>query len=222
MAVPRVNLGEPITAAGQNSLIDQSNANADLNLAGGFWESGVTGHTGGLQPTAGINERFFELASSHAPGGTTAAYPSVWDGEEYITDTDADTFDVVDVFKRFRGRERDEGPASETDSGGTRGKHGSIGRAVFRNGQWEIEWMQQHALRIRADVNEGGGFTAGDSTITVNAVVVIQPIDVGLLMADVTVVNNTYLWVGDNDAVISAEWNDSTESWDAYAMDCAA
>lgn len=230
MAVRRVNLGEPITAAGQNALIDQSNANADLGVDGMFWGSGSGGHTGGIQPTAGIAERFFELADPHAPGGTTPAYPIAWDssGSEYITDTEADTFDVVDVFSRFRGRGRDDEAATEFDSGGTRGKHGSKGRVVQRNGQWEIEWMQPHALRVRANVNGPGdscspaGFTAGDSTVCIDSVEIIQPIAPALLMADVEISNNIYLWIGDNDAIISVEWNDITESWDVYQMDCAA
>lgn len=174
----------------------------------------------------GITEKYFELQDDHAPGDTTPAYPRTWDrdGDEYVTDTDADTVDVVDVLKRFRGRGRDEEAPAEEDSGGTRGKHGSFLRAVKRHGQWEIDDMQPHAMWFKADVDESGDFTAPTDP-AVDGVTVILPVDTALLMADVTQFSNTFLWDGDDDAVIVGNWNDeddSTTDPDTNQMDCAA
>lgn len=193
----------------QNRLIAQCNANVTPDV---------------VRPSS-ATARHFELSSSHAPGGTTAAYPRNWDSgeDDYVTDTTADTFDVVDVLKRFRGRERDEGAPAEDDSGGTRGKHGSFGVAVYRHGRWEIEYVQPHATGIFCYVNDASGFASTDSTFGVDAVVVIQPVDTALLMADVATISNARLdWDGDDNAPMYLWWDDADENWHGVQMKCKA
>jgi hypothetical protein len=218
--------GEYLTAAFLQQLTDLVNAASELGLSGPNWASGSGGPVAGYAPSSGASVRHFELSSSHAPGGTTAAYIRNWDSSEddYVTDTSADTFDVVDPLKRFRGRERDEGPASEDDSGGTRGKHGSWGVAVYRHGQWEIEYMQPHALMIYCLVNDASGFADTDATFGVDAIFVIQPTDTALLMADVgaSISNARLDWDGDDDAPMYLVWDDQDENWHPVQMKCKA
>ncbi len=168
----------------------------------------------------GGSVRYFELYEAHAPGSTTQAYPRPWDNTagDYVTDTSADTFPVVDVLGEFRGRAR----------GVEYGWDGSKGMAVQRHGQWEIEKLEKHAIRIICTVNEpsisGGeaGFCGTDSWITVDNVVVTQPVDTALLMAEVTQVFNLFDWEGDTGQTLEAEWNDAEERWDAAQKDCGA
>ncbi len=161
-------------------------------------------------------EKYVELYDDLAPGGTAQAYPRNWGSgvEEYVTDTDADTFEVVDVFSRFRGRGRDETAPAEDDSDGTRGKHGSFGRVVARNGQWELDWLQPHAEQITATVDDTGHFDSGDTTITVDNVAVVAPVDAALLLTDVNQVYNIAKRIGVDNAVLTAEWNDGQERFD--------
>jgi len=161
----------------------------------------------------------YELYDAHAPGGTSTAYVRPWSGSDYVTDTAADKIEVVDVLKQFRGRARSAVPAAEDDVAGVRGKHGSFGMATLRNSQWEIDAMQPHATWIRALVYDTDGFTGG-ATIAVDNVVVIQPVDTAILMADVTPANNIHLWDGDDNAKLTLAWNDQSESWDFVQMDC--
>ena len=162
--------------------------------------------------------RYFELYGSLAPGDTAQAYPRNWSSGagDYVTDTGADTFPVVDVLNEFRGRAR----------GVEDGWAGSKGMAVKRHGQWEIEKLEKHAIRITCTVNEpedsGGyaGFTSCDAWISVDNVVVTQPVDTALLMFDVTQVFNLFDWDGDDNQTLEAEWNDSEEQWDGAQKDC--
>ncbi len=162
-----------------------------------------------------------ELYEALAPGGTAEAYPRAWgsDEDDYVSDTDADTFEVVDVFKQFRGRGRDETATAEDDSDGTRGKHGSFGRASRRHGRWELDRLQPHATGITCLVNDSS-YTGGD--ITVDTVVVTKPVKAALLMADVTSVVNRH-WDPDtveDDQPITAEWDDVLEKMAAIQEDC--
>lgn len=173
-------------------------------------------------PTRGGGDtaRRFELSSDHAPGNTTPAYPRNWSGTAWVTDTSAAAISVVDVDSEYRGRGRDEGASAETDSGGTRGKHGSFVKATFRSGQYEIDSMSRHATHISC--NATANWTISATTVAVDAVTVIQPTDLAILMDDVTAVYVVHNWDGDDDALIKAEWNDSQERWEMHAADCPA
>lgn len=183
---------------------------------------GRRGHRGRWFNRPGRRARHFELYDDLAPGGTPQAYPRPWDEDatDYATDTDEDTFEVVDVLKRFRGRGRDESASAEEDSGGTRGKHGSRGVAVKRHGQWEIEYLQPHATFLRCLVDESGDFTTSTLTVDVDTVQVVQPTDKALLMADVTTVENIWEWAGLDDQRVIALWNDATEDWEMDMKKC--
>ncbi len=229
--IERVKLEDPLSAAHTNQLVDAANANAEPGIAGGMWSSGVHGATAAILPDVSTATRYIELYDALAPGGTAQAYIRNWDSDTsaYVTDTDFDTFEVVDVLNRHRGRARSGTPASENDSGGTRGKHGSFGRAVYRSGRWEIEELEAHALLLVATVNEpddssdaGVGFATSDTTIDVDAVTIVQPTDQAIIMDDIELVYNVHDWEGDDNARLVAFWNDATEQWEAIMVNCPA
>ncbi len=206
----------------QNRLIDQVNANTPVGAAGAAWASGSHGAVLLVPPRRGAIYKYFELYDSLAPGNSAEAYPMDWDADTglYVTDTDEDTFTVYDVGGRHRGRGRDEGASAENDSGGTRGKHGSKGLTVYRNGRWEIEWLQEHAQWIICLV--ASDFVTGDANISVDTVVVTGPTDVALLMSDVTEVDNLHSWAGAAGQTLQARWDDSYELWRAAQKDCGS
>lgn len=222
MAIQRVGQDDPLSAGHTNSIVDQVNANRELGITNMMTQSGSTGTVGGYVP-GGQRVRYFELSSALSPGSTAGAYIRNWDSEEeeYVTDLEADTFDVVDVLKEYRGRERDEGPDDEDDSGGTRGKHGSFGQAIQRHGQWEIEKLEPAALLIECLVDEAGDFETSAEEINIDAIVVIQPRGTAILMADVSAVENTtFDWEGDDDAPLYLLWHDVEEEWRPFQMRC--
>ena len=163
------------------------------------------------QPGAQRREVMFELYDAMAPDDLAVqAYPRLWDGTEYVTDYTANTFPVIDQFSRFRGRGKDD--LVSPDNAGSRGM------AVRRYGVWMIEYLQPHATWITCVVDESA-YTAGP--ITVDAVVVTQPVHTALLMAAVTEVENIHKWDPvDDDATVQASWNDVEFRWDAVQMDC--
>jgi hypothetical protein len=222
MTLPHVDVGDPPIAAEQNALIDRAIRNTTLDVTGLAWSSGALGQTIGPPPQVGQKGRHFELYDSLAPGGTPQAYPRPWDEDanDYATDTAADTFEVVDALKRFRGRARDEGASAEDDSGGTRGKHGSRGIAMMRHGRLEIEYLQPHATFLTCLVNEASDFTTSTEPVDVDNVQVVQPTDKALLMADVTSVVNIWDWAGLNNQRVKALWNDSAEQWEMDMKKC--
>ena len=158
--------------------------------------------------------RYFELKDALGPGETVAAYPREWDDDEgdYVTDTTADTFNVVDVLERFRGRGKNE----------SEGIDGSKGIAVLRNGQWEIDHLQPHALLIvcRSEDNVQGEDISG-FIVTVGSVKVVSPVKTALLMIEpLTTVTNPHFWDIPEDGRIVAMWNDETENYEILQVDC--
>lgn len=167
----------------------------------------------------------YELSADHSPGNTTQAFPRNWNGTAWVTDTEADTISVVDVDSEFRGRGRDEEASAETDSEGTRGKHGSFGRATFRSGQYEIDSMSRHATGLTATAESD--FTTSTSPIPVENVAVTKPVKTALLMMDVGTgsdgVHNRHSHSGDEGFTLTIEWDDSHSTTGRYAeiqVDC--
>lgn len=161
-----------------------------------------------------------ELYDAMAPDDSfRQAYPRLWNSTipGWVTDYTADTFPVLDVLSRFRGRGKDS--LISPDDWGSRGL------VVFRHGRWEVEYLQPHATWITCKVNDSS-YTGGP--ITVDAVVVTQPVHTALLMAAVTEIHNIHQWdpVDDN-ATVQASWNDKIDppdypGWDGVQIDCAA
>ncbi|KKN18570.1 hypothetical protein LCGC14_0954350 [marine sediment metagenome] len=172
------------------------------------------------QPGHQRREVMFELYDAMAPDDSfRQAYPRLWDNtnSEWVTDYTAATFPVLDVLSRFRGR--GQGDLVSPDDWGSRGL------ALFRHGRLEVEYLQPHATWITCKVNDSA-YTAGP--ITVDAVVVTQPVLTALLMAAVTEIHNIHQWdpVDDN-ATVQASWNDKIDppdypGWDGVQIDCAA
>ncbi len=210
--IPIAREGELPSAAGHNAMRELLGRTA----SGATVLVDSTGTHHRRQPSSGDTrlEGYVELYEALAPGGTAQAYPRSWNGTAYVTDLTADTFAVVDVLKQWRGGGRDGTASAEDDSGGTRGKHGSFGRVVYRNGQWELDWLQPHAKQITATVNDTGHFDSSDTTITVDAVAVVAPVDAALLLTDVNQVYNIAKRIGVDNAVVTAEWNDGQERFD--------
>ncbi len=173
-----------------------------------FWDQ----QRGMFVPVEQDQGKYFELSDPLEPGGTAPAFPRNWNGTEYVTDTDTDTFDVVDVLERFRGRGRDfTDPANELE--------GSIGLAISRNGQWEIEHLQPHALFIVCAAD--GAFTSSTEPVSIKDVIVIQPVDTALLMEDPTItVDNPHDYEGSDGARIVGMWNDVLEVFELLQVDC--
>lgn len=216
--IPIAREGELPSAAGHNAMRDMLGRTAS---GSGMLIDSTGAHQRPLQSAAGARlEGYVELYDDLAPGGTAQAYPRSHNGTAYATDLTADTFPVVDVQSRWRGRGRDGTAPAEDDSGGTRGKHGSFGHVVYRNGQWELDWLQPHAIGITCQVNDSS-YASGD--IDVDTVVVTKPIKTALLTADVTSVLNRHSWDADtvdDDAPITAEWDDALERMAAIQEDC--
>ncbi len=221
MTIPHVQPGR-LSKAEQDRLIDQVNANTPVGAAGAPWQSGTAGSVLGLPPRGGQPYQYFELYDSLAPGGYAEAYPMEWDEDSglYVTDLDADTFTVYDVGGRFRGRARSDDPDDEDDSDGLRGKHGSQGMAVERNGNWEIEWLQPHATWIVCLVYDK--FETDTTWILVDTVSVIGPTDQALLMESVTQAKNIFEWSGGEGQTLMIQRDDANGYWVAVQKDCGS
>ena len=214
--IPIAREGELPSAAGHNAMRELLGRTA----SGAAVLVDSTGAHHRRQPSVDSRlEGYVELYEALAPGGTAQAYPRSWNGTAYVTDLTADTFAVVDVLKQWRGRGRDGTASAEDDSGGTRGKHGSFGHVVARNGQWELDDLSPHATGITCQVNDSS-YASGD--IDVDTVVVTKPVKIALLMDDVTSVVNRH-WDADtvdDDDPITAEWDDVLEKMAAIQEDC--
>lgn len=176
------------------------------------------------KPAAISRERMFELSADHAPGGTTTAYPREWGSEGYETDYEAGLLTLYDPEKRFRGRGYDSSIEAVTDDNGKRGRYGSRGKAVYRNGRWEIEWLQPHATVLSCVVLDEDGFVEGDSTIGIDVIIVIAPVRSALLMknAGPTVSNERLDWDGDTGAPMYLLWDDAVAEYHPLQMKCPA
>ncbi len=163
--------------------------------------------------------RRFELKDAHAPSGTT---PNTTSATAYVCDEDwvadtSDEFEVYDPLNRFRGRAR--GAMSSPNDKGSQGE-----ARLCSNGHWEIVWMQPHALRINALVNEASGVATTDSTFAIDAIEVMQPTG-GLLMSDLTSGDgayNVFGWKIDNDTRVDLAWNEADAHWDVVQAKCPA
>lgn len=195
-----------------NGMVDQINANTPPGAAGASWSSGSHGAVLLMHPRGRNAFRYFELYDSLAPGGTAEAYPMEFDSDSglYITQLDEDTFPVIDVGSRFRGRAR----------GVESGWDGSKGLAIFRNGAWEIEWLQDHAIWAVCLVSSK--FEEGDGFISVYSVSVIGPTDQALLMGSVTQAVNIHGWSGGFNQTLQIRWRDDDEEWIAVQKDCGS
>jgi hypothetical protein len=195
-----------------NSLVDQTNANTPPGAAGAFWASGSHGSVLLYPPRGGSRFKYFELYDSLAPGGTSQAYPMEFDSDSglYVTQLSEDTFPVIDVGSRFRGRAR----------GVESGWDGSKGLAINRNGGWEIEWLQDHAIWALCLVSSK--FETDDEFISVDTVSVIGPTDQALLMFSVTQALNIHDWSGGFNQVLQIRWDDGNERWIAVQKDCGS
>ena len=211
MTLEHVERGRLLLAE-QNRLIDQVNANTPPGAVGASWASGSHGAVLLVPPGRGSRFKYFELYDSLAPGGSAEAYPMEYDDDSglYVTDLTEDTFTVYDVGGRFRGRAR----------GVESGWDGSKGLAVYRNGRWEIDWLQEHATWILCLVN--GAFETGDANISVDNIVVIAPTDTALRMSNITEVDNLHSWAGGDGQTLQARWDDSYELWRAVQKDCGS
>ena len=228
--IPIAREGELPSAAGHNAMRDMLGRQHTAPLL-------VSDSTGMHQRRIGEEDgeefQYFELYDALAPAGSAEAYPMNWDNDSssYVTDLLADTITVYDVPPtdntppldgRHRGRARDETAPAEHDLTGLykvllRGRHGSQGLAIWRNGRWEICWLQPHATWLTCQVDESS-FTGG-STIAVDTVVITEPVDTALAQADIVEVQNIHGWTDiSDDAVLQAVWNDSTELWDAVQV----
>lgn len=196
----------------QNRLIDQVNANTPPGAAGAFWATGSHGAVLLYPPRGGTRYKYFELYDSLAPGNTALAYPMEYDSDSelYVTQLTEETFTVYDVGGRFRGRAR----------GVESGWDGSKGLAVYRNGRWEIEWLQAFATWAVCLVYDK--FETDDTWILVDTVSVIAPTDQALLMGSVTQAFNIHEWSGGDGQTLQIRWDDNGEYWIAVQKDCGS
>ncbi len=211
MTIRHVERGRLLLAE-QNRLIDQVNANTPPGGGGASWSPGSHGAVLLVRPRGGSAFQYFELYDSLAPGGSAEAYPMEYDDDSglYVTDLTQDTFTVWDAGSRFRGRAR----------GVESGWDGSKGLAVYRDGNWQIEWLQPHATWIVCLVYDK--FEITDTWILVDTVGVTGPTDSALLMGSVSQVANIHEWSGGDGQTLQAVWNDSDERWDAVQKDCGS
>lgn len=195
-----------------NSLVDQTNLNMPPGAAGAFWASGSHGPVLLYPPRGGTPFRYFELYGSLAPGGSAEAFPMEFDSDSglYITQLEEDTFTVIDVGSRFRGRAR----------GVEEGWDGSKGLAIFRNGEWEIEWLQDHATWALCLVSSK--FETDDEFISVDTVSIIGPTDQALEMSNITQAKNIFEWSGGFGQTLMIQWDDANTYWVAVQKDCGS
>jgi hypothetical protein len=165
-------------------------------------------------PRGGTPFRYFELYDSLAPGGTAQAFPMEFDSDSglYVTQLNEDTFPVIDVGSRFRGRARDTMESPDED--------GSKGLAIFRNGEWEIEWLQDHATWALCLVSSK--FEIDDEFIPVDTVSIIGPTDQALEMSNITQAKNIFGWSGGFGQTLMIQWDDGNEHWIAAQKDCGS
>ena len=159
--------------------------------------------------------RHFELKTALTPGGSATAHPQDWNGTAYVTDTAAAReFTVEDVRVIFRGRGKDllADPLA-----------GSMGKAVLRNGQWEIDELTPHALKLSVAVDDATDVASGDASFNVDTAVVMQPTGAIIVdhdpAADFTVYN-VYADDLNDDAYITVEWNEATDHWEVANITC--
>lgn len=211
MTIKHVQRGRLLKSE-QDRLIDQVNANTDPGVAGASWASGSRGPVVVIPQRGGQSFQYFELATSLSPGEFAEAYPADIndEGTAYETDLEADTFTVYDVGGRFRGRAR----------GVEVGWDGSKGLAVFRNGRWEIDWLQPLAEWIICLVS--ADFETGADTISVDTVVVTAPTSEALLPFDVDEVDNIHSWAGADGQTLQAKLDDDSLVYRAVQKDCGS
>lgn len=160
-----------------------------------------------------VEVRHIELSDDldPTPGGTADAYPRNWNGTAYVTDLTATPFEVVDVLGIYRGRGRNS--FSQTWDG-------SKGRAVLRNGQWEIEELQPHATEITCLIDMAAGLVTTDVNITVDTATIMSPVGAIWAFGLVTSVLNKHDFAGDDDGVVTAKWNEDTDQYEAVQVNC--
>ncbi len=146
--------------------------------------------------------------ASVAPGQQATAYIQTWNGSAWVTDT-AVEFEVFDKLGVYRGRSKLHGYAPPHD-------FGSYGTARFVEDadRWEVVSMTPNALMIRAKADESSGWSG--STITVDAIVVMEPSGAILTNADPSstmTVYNFFLSSGENNADIVAVWDEDAVHW---------
>lgn len=159
------------------------------------------------------SEVMFELAYRLDPEDVSVqAYPRPWDPVQslYVTDYTVDTFPVYDYIYRYRGRGKNDLEAPDSN--------GSYGSAEWRQGRFQIQYLEPHATWITCTVNDPS-YTGGP--ITVDNMVVTKPIKVALRMEAQEEVFNLHGWgtVNDN-AIIQASWHDAEFRWDGVQIDC--
>jgi len=175
--------------------------------------SGICGQVVGSQSDSASTGRNFELYEALTPGGQAEAYLREWvpHAQEYVTNTDLDTFTVHDVRGVFRGRGRDDYDSPHDT--------GSIGFCVERNSRWEIDWLQPHMTLIRGVANTD--WTA--HTFQIKNITGIQPTG-GLIVdqdpAGPMNVDDEFDWDGSEDDLVFAAWNGTSSRWEAFQLVC--
>ncbi len=170
--------------------------------------------------------RYFELKDDLTPGGTADAYRLQWDEtasdwERFDADPPNDDYDEVEVFDglgttRGKGADDDATPDPLT---------GTIVQARRVGDQWHIVAAQPWPLRVRGLLTAALATT--DATFKIDGVVILSPIgaiDIKHLLdaSDELTVSNTHDWEGDDNGNCRAEWNEDSEVWEAYQVDCPA
>lgn len=178
-------------------------------------------------PLADSEERwqYFELKADLTPGSSADAYFLRDDGAGGLERIDSDPpnetwreAEVKDLLGITRGKGADD-DASPDPLDGTK----LLARPV--GDEWHIVAAQPWPLRIRGQLTAALATT--DSTFTIDNVQVMSPIgaiDVGHILdaSDEVTVSNTHTWEGDDNGVVRAEWNENTQLWEAYQVDCPA
>jgi hypothetical protein len=156
-------------------------------------------------------EKYIELKDNLSPGGVADAYERPWNGSQYVTNLSGTPFEVVDVLGIFRGR----GVNSYSQTW-----NGSRGRVVRRNGQWELDALQPHALAIKCQVNMVGGLATTDTNIIVANVTISHPIGGLLATGLVGSLPNTFNFESDHGGVVWAEWNEDQVRFEPVQVIC--
>ena len=173
------------------------------------------GAAGGIVP---FEFRRFELAAALTPGGSADAYVRLWSdsADDYETKTDSDTFKVYDAAGHFRGRAKDAFDAP--NDAGSRGMAWKPHDCI----RWEIIVLQPIATLIKGTATTGS--LAGTA---IDAVTVCHPPG-GIIISDdpagTITLTNPHGWDWDNDARITAAWDDSiaVPCYFALEADCPA
>lgn len=161
--------------------------------------------------------RRFELAAALTPGGSALAWLRRWDesADAYATSSDtALQFTVYDAFGTFRGRAKDA--YSSPHDAGSRG----LAWKPHDCQRWEIVDMTRHALLIR-----GSATTASGAGLAIDGISVLNPVGAIITTNDPAgsiTLANPHGWDWDDDAIITAAWNETTHYYDVLEADCTA